>query len=63
MSQLRSKLAVVLTVVALGGLAAVALSHPQPPPPATHVQSTANAVHPVATHTTFVDDEGGGADD
>ncbi len=62
MSQLRSKIAAGLTIVALGGLAGLALSHPQAPPP-TKVQSTAAAVNHAAPHAAFADDEGGGADD
>ena len=63
MSQLRSKFAAGLTIVALGGLAGVALSHPQAPPSATQAQSSGTSAHQAAPHATFVDDEGGGADD
>ena len=41
MSQLRPKIAAGLTIVALGGLAGVALSHPQAPRQNTPVQSAA----------------------
>jgi hypothetical protein len=63
MSQLRSKIAAGLTIVALGGLAGVALSHPQAPPGATQAQSAATSVHHAAPHAAFADDERGGADD
>ena len=64
MSQLRPKLAAGLTIVALGGLAGLALSHPQAPPSATQVQSSGHVRHTTPRpHATFVDDEGGGADD
>ena len=46
MSQLRPKIAAGLTIVALGGLAGLALSHPQAPPRATPAQSTGTPVQP-----------------
>jgi hypothetical protein len=39
MSELRTKIAAGVTILALGGLGGVALSHPQAPPPAVQVQS------------------------
>ncbi len=63
MSRLRPKVAAALTIVALGGLAGLALSHPQSPPSTTHAQSTGTVVHQAAPHAAFGDDEGGGADD
>ncbi len=63
MSQLRPKIAVGLTIVALGGLAGLALSHPQAPPRATQVHSAAAPVNPAAPQAAFADDDGGGADD
>ena len=63
MSQVRSKIAAGLTIVALGGLAGLALSHPQSPPRATQAQGIGTPVHDAAPQAAFADDEGGGADD
>jgi hypothetical protein len=63
MSQLRPKLAAGLTILALGGLAGLALTHPSAPPGATQAQSNAAAVGHAAPHAAFADDDGGGADD
>ena len=43
MSELRTKIAAGVTILALGGLGGVALSHPQAPLPATQVQSREQA--------------------
>jgi hypothetical protein len=63
MSELRTKIAAAVTILAIGGLGALALSHPQAPPrPAAasaqvrHVGSSATLVK----HTGF---ENEGADD
>jgi hypothetical protein len=39
MSELRTKIAAGATILALGGLGGLALSHPQPPVKATQVQA------------------------
>ena len=39
MSELRTKIAAGATILALGGLGGLALSHPQAPVPATQVQT------------------------
>ena len=43
MSELRTKIAAGVTIVALGGLGGLALSHPQAPPPAVQVQSASKS--------------------
>ena len=43
MSELRTKIAAGVTILALGGLGGVALSHPQAPPPAAQVQSASKS--------------------
>jgi hypothetical protein len=58
-SRLKPKIAAGLTILALGGLAGVALSHPQSPPRSTEVHSAAAPV----IHAAPADDDGGGADD
>jgi hypothetical protein len=66
MSRLKPRIAAGLAILALGGLAGVALSHPQSPPRTTQVQSAAApAAHTTTPHApaAFTDDEGGGADD
>jgi len=59
MSRLKPKIAAGLTILALGGLAGLALSHPQSPPRTTQVHSAAAPV----IHAAPADDDGGGADD
>lgn len=44
MSELRTKIAAGATILALGGLGGLALSHPQAPVPATQVQTASK--HP-----------------
>ena len=39
MSELRTKIAAAVTILALGGLGGLALSHPQAPPPTANIQS------------------------
>ncbi len=63
MTQLRSRLAAGLTIVALGGLAGVALSHPTAPPGATQAQTAVAAVNHATPHPAYAGEEGGGADD
>lgn len=63
MSQLKPKIAAGLTIVALGGLAGLALSHPQAPRQTPPAQSAAAPVQHTVPHAAFVDDDGGGADD
>ena len=43
MSELRTKIAAGVTILALGGLGGVALSHPQAPPPAVQVQGASKS--------------------
>ncbi len=43
MSELRTKIAAGATILALGGLGGLALSHPQPPPPTASVQSASKS--------------------
>jgi hypothetical protein len=43
MSELRTKVAAGVTILALGGLGGVALSHPQPPPPMVQAQSASKS--------------------
>lgn len=43
MSELRTKIAAAVTILALGGLGGLALSHPQAPPPAVNVQAASKS--------------------
>jgi len=48
MSELRTKIAAGVTILALAGLGGVALSHPQAPPPTAKAQSATKAAKQTA---------------
>ena len=69
MSELRTKIAAFVTILAVGALGAFAVTHPSPPPPVAQVQPAAQqpAAHAGASGALSVSDddpgEGGAADD
>jgi hypothetical protein len=64
MSKLRPKIAAGLTILALGGLAGLALTHPQPSPQMTQAQIARAPAGHAAPQVGVGDDDGGvGADD
>jgi hypothetical protein len=66
MSELRTKIAAGVTILAVAGLGGLAWTHPQAPPPGTQVQSaskTAKHVSVPATSAKTYDGEREGFDD
>jgi hypothetical protein len=66
MSELRTRIAAGVTILAIGGLGAVALTHPQAPPPTAQVQPAgAQVAHQSSARTAHIsaDDHFEGADD
>jgi hypothetical protein len=63
MSELRTKIAAGVTILAIGGLGMFALSHPQTPPHATGATAQVKHVATPATAVTVAGYENEGSDD
>ena len=61
MSELRAKIAAGATILALGGLAAVAVTHPQGPAQATQVVASKHAGKQAVVSASHGDDDRSGA--